>query len=83
MNNWRSDLNKYGGGIFVLSTSNGISYLSETVRRLGSFMHFDKSLSLNEQVSFLRPMLIQHLEYLKGMSRPVDDWIIDNILQGI
>ena len=72
---------KYGGGIFVLSTSNGISYLSETVRRLGSFMHFDKSLSLNEQVSFLRPMLRQHLEHLKGMSRPVDDWIIDNILQ--
>ncbi len=69
------------GGIFVGTTANGISYLSETIRRLGSFMHFDKSLSLNEQVSILRPMLRGHLDYLKGMSRPVDDWIIDNILQ--
>ena len=44
-------------------------------------MHFDKSLSLNEQVTILRPMLRGHLDYLRGMSRPVNDWIIDNILQ--
>jgi len=68
-------------GIFVVSTVNGVSYLSEIIRRLASTLHVDKSNSLHEQVQTVRPLIENHLKHLKYMSRPVDDWIIDNILQ--
>ena len=71
------------GGVFVVSTANGISYLSETIRRLGSFMNLNESLSLQEKVSALKPLLEGHLNFLKGRSRPVDDWIQDVILQPV
>ena len=71
------------GGVFVVSTANGISYLSETIRRLGSFMNLTESLSLQEKVSVLKPLLEGHLNFLKGRSRPVDDWIQDVILQPV
>jgi SAM-dependent methyltransferase len=68
-------------GIFVVSMNNGISYLSETIRRIASFMHLDDVNSIKEGVDKILPLLECHLSHLKGMSRPVDDWIIDSILQ--
>ena len=68
-------------GIFVASMSNGISYLSEIIRRVASFMHLDDVNSIKEGVDKILPLLECHLSHLKGMSRPVDDWIIDSILQ--
>jgi ubiquinone/menaquinone biosynthesis C-methylase UbiE len=69
-------------GIFVCTTSNAISYLSETIRRLIFDIYFSQnSPSLEQGLNILRPLLSPHLLNLIGMSRPIDDWIIDNILQ--
>ena len=68
-------------GIFVTSTSNGISFLSETIRRLASSICMNASQSINEQLDTVRPLLDGHLAHLKYMSRPVDDWLVDSILQ--
>ena len=40
-------------------------------------------MSLQEKVSALKPLLEGHLNFLKGRSRPVDDWIQDVILQPV
>ncbi|NEO82889.1 MAG: methyltransferase domain-containing protein [Spirulina sp. SIO3F2] len=69
-------------GIFVCTAINSISYLSETIRRLiFSILLPDGSDSIHYTLDLLRPRLSPHLLNLKGMSRPIDDWIIDNIIQ--
>ena len=68
-------------GIFVATTASPISYLSETIRRLLFNICITTQVSLQASLDLLRPYLASHLINLKGMSRPVDDWIIDNILQ--
>ena len=68
-------------GIFVTSTINGVSHLSETIRRLFVSIHTDDRDSLYEKLDIVRPFYSEHLKNLKGMSRPVDDWIIDGMLQ--
>lgn len=68
-------------GIFVASMNNGISYLSEIIRRVASSMHLNDNDPLQVQVDAVRPILKDHLHNLKGMSRPIDDWIIDSIIQ--
>ncbi|WP_078124249.1 class I SAM-dependent methyltransferase [Leptospira alexanderi] len=68
-------------GIFLITTSNGVSYLSETLRRLMR----DRFLSPNEmtkkQLDLLIPIYQPHLKTLLNMSRPVEDWILDSIIQ--
>ena len=68
-------------GVLCLSSSNGISYLSETLRRLFRDRFFDTSGDVHGQVSQLIPYLQPHLQHLSGMSRPVEDWILDSIVQ--
>ena len=70
-----------GGGGLCLTSINGISYLSETLRRLFRDRFFDSSGDVHGQVIQLSPYLKPHLQNLKGMSRPVEDWILDNIVQ--
>lgn len=67
-------------GIFVTTTISPISYLSETIRRLLFNICITTQTSLQSSLDILRPYLATHLGNLKAMSRPVDDWIIDNIL---
>jgi SAM-dependent methyltransferase len=68
-------------GIFVASMNNGVSYLSETIRRVASSAHLNNNDSFQIKVDAIRPLLEGHLQNLKGMSRSVDDWIIDSIIQ--
>jgi|SaaInlStandDraft_4_1057021.scaffolds.fasta_scaffold12531_2 SAM-dependent methyltransferase len=68
-------------GIFVITTINGISHLSETIRRLASHIHINSIESISEKVNVIRPLHRKHLQHLKGMSRPIDDWILDVIIQ--
>ena len=68
-------------GIFMVSTLNGISSLSEIIRRLAAFKHIKPHTSIDEQICVVRPILKPHLGNLKSMSRPVDDWILDSIIQ--
>ena len=68
-------------GIFVASMNNGISYLSEMIRRIASFIHLNDDDPFQVKIDTIRPLLEGHLHNLKGMSRPVDDWHVDSILQ--
>ncbi len=69
------------GGCLCVSISNGISYLSETIRRLFRDRFLQALGDIHEQVRELTPYIESHLHYLRGMSRPVEDWILDNIVQ--
>lgn len=64
-----------------MSSINGISYLSETFRRLFRDRFFDTTDDVHGQASQLIPYLQPHLQHLRGMSRPVEDWILDSIVQ--
>lgn len=75
-----SNFVQIGGCIFV-SVSNGISYLSEIFRRLfrDRFFHYDGD--VHSQAAKLIPYIKPHLQNLPGMSRSVEDWILDSIVQ--
>ncbi|MEI9888785.1 MAG: class I SAM-dependent methyltransferase [Rhizomicrobium sp.] len=68
------------GGLVVVTTIDGVSFLGEATRRLlaSAIIAFDRPVS--EKLERLRPIFAPHLATLKGMSRPIDDWMYDNIL---
>ncbi len=69
------------GGILIVTTNNEVSALSETLRQLQAALIVDKSLPIMAQVEQLLPVFKEDLNSLKGMSRPHEDWILDQILQ--
>ncbi len=69
------------GGLLVLTTIDDVSYLAESLRRLACEWIAPAALAPAERLEILRPLLAPHLATLTGMSRPLDDWIWDNILQ--
>ena len=72
------------GGVIALSTSSGLSTLSEQSRRLWCrliYPQLEGEGNIHEKVEKLAPFLTPHLDNLKGMSRPVKDWIMDAIIQ--
>jgi ubiquinone/menaquinone biosynthesis C-methylase UbiE len=70
-------------GIFVCTTINSISWLSEIVRRLMYTIIETKSHinSIETALNTVRGYYLPHLVTLKNMSRFSDDWIIDNMIQ--
>ena len=64
-----------------VSINNGISYLPETLRRLFRDRFFNATGDVHVQAHQLIPYLPPHLQHLRGMSRPVEDWILDSIVQ--
>lgn len=71
------------GGIMVITTVSAASLLSEMVRRMMRNRLIAPTAPAAEQVALLRPLLGPHLATLKGMSRSVDDWLLDNIVQPV
>jgi len=69
------------GGAYVVSTCNGISQLSEILRRLFRDRFFTPLGDVHQQARQLVPFMKLHLKHLEGMSRPVEDWILDCIVQ--
>jgi 2-polyprenyl-3-methyl-5-hydroxy-6-metoxy-1,4-benzoquinol methylase len=69
------------GGLVTLTTVDSVSYLAEGLRRLACECIAPASLPPAERLEILRPLLAPHLATLAAMSRPLDDWIWDNILQ--
>ncbi len=69
------------GGVLCVTTINGVSYLSEILRRLFRSRFFDADGDVHLQARELTPYLTPHLQHLRGMSRPVEDWILDSIVQ--
>lgn len=71
------------GGVLVITCLDSVSLLSEILRNLIRAMLVDDDLSLEEKLDILRPIFQPHLATLKNMSRPIDDWILDSVLQPI
>lgn len=69
------------GGLVTLTTVDSVSYLAEGLRRLACECIAPASVPPAERLELLRPLLALHLGTLAAMSRPLDDWIWDNILQ--
>ncbi len=68
------------GGVLVITCIDAISDHAEILRRAMAQQMIDRSAPLDDQVAMLRPIFAPHLATLKGMTRSVDDWIIDNLL---
>lgn len=68
------------GGVLVITCIDAISDHAEVLRRAQAQQLIDRSAPLADQVATLRPVFAPHLATLKGMTRSVDDWIIDNLL---
>jgi SAM-dependent methyltransferase len=68
------------GGVLVITCIDAISDHAEILRRAQAQQLIDKTASLEDQVATLRPIFAPHLATLKGMTRSVDDWIVDNLL---
>lgn len=70
------------GGILIITCIDSVSWLSELLRLLLSRLVLPhEQIGLSARLDLLRPLFAPHLETLSGRSRPVDDWIIDNLLQ--
>jgi 2-polyprenyl-3-methyl-5-hydroxy-6-metoxy-1,4-benzoquinol methylase len=69
------------GGLVTLTTVDSVSYLAESLRRLACECIAAPSMPPLERMAILRPLLAPHLGTLSAMSRPLEDWIWDNILQ--
>ncbi len=73
------------GGLLLITCADSVSYFSEILRRMMGLLVLKDRLDadIKFKLEILRPIFADHLKNLKGMSRPVDDWIYDNILQPI
>jgi hypothetical protein len=69
------------GGIVVITCMDYVSYLSEILRKFVSLCVINESASAHENVEILLPIWKDHLDSLNGMTRPYEDWILDNMLQ--
>lgn len=69
------------GGIVIVTTIDPLSFLSETIRRLMAAIVTEGYVDdVSVRLERLRPFFAPHLETLRARSRPVDDWILDNVL---
>ncbi len=69
------------GGIFVLTTQDAASCLGELLRRVVAAQIAPRSASVAEQLERLVPFFVLHTATIVGMSRPTEDWVLDNIIQ--
>lgn len=68
------------GGVLVITCIDAISQCSDVLRRAMAQKYIKRDASLQENVEILTPIFAPHFATLKGMTRSVDDWIIDNLL---
>lgn len=70
------------GGVLLITCSDPVSYLSEVLRRLAARLILNGDIANTETaLKKLNPFFSDQLSHLQGMSRSVDDWVHDNILQ--
>jgi SAM-dependent methyltransferase len=67
-------------GIVVFTCSDAAGLMGEIGRRLIAYKFVDPALPYAERVRRLAALFTPHLATLKAMSRPVEDWIHDNIV---
>lgn len=68
-------------GVFLITCTDSVAVLSDWMRRLyGAILVHDVQ-DLELRLDILRKYFKSHLSTLKGMSRPIDDWLLDNVIQ--
>ncbi len=68
-------------GIFVVTTQDAASCLGELLRRVVAAQLIPRSASVPDQLERLVPFFASHTATIAGMSRPLEDWVLDNIIQ--
>jgi SAM-dependent methyltransferase len=69
------------GGIVSLTTIDAVSFLGDLGRRLIADKLVPASVPAHERVQRLVPHFAPHISTLGGMSRPLEDYLYDNIVQ--
>ncbi|HTU69717.1 MAG TPA: methyltransferase domain-containing protein [Candidatus Baltobacteraceae bacterium] len=69
------------GGIFIVTTQDAASCLGELLRRVVAAQLVSRSASVSVQLERLVPFFAPHTATIAGMSRPLEDWVLDNIIQ--
>ena len=69
------------GGCLVITCTDSVTYLSELLRRLFSLVLTRPEQSTDEKIAILMPVFSPQLARIEGMSRPHDEYILDNIIQ--
>lgn len=68
-------------GLVVVTCADGVSFLSETLRRLVGWRVAPLELPVVKRADLLVEAFGPHLATIPGMSRPHRDWVYDNLLQ--
>jgi 2-polyprenyl-3-methyl-5-hydroxy-6-metoxy-1,4-benzoquinol methylase len=68
------------GGILVITTADYVGFVAEVLRRVIRDTLIDSDAPLTKQLEVLCPIFESHYKTLKGASRPLEDWITDNLL---
>lgn len=68
------------GGVLVITTADYVGFVSEVLRRIIRDTIIDSDMPLTDQLKVLCPIFDSHYKTLKGASRPLEDWITDNML---
>jgi hypothetical protein len=69
------------GGTLVVTTTSAATCLTETLRRIFATLETEGIDSLGAKVDRLKGELGSHLATLPGANRPIEDWLLDNVLQ--
>ena len=68
------------GGVLVITCIDAISYFSETLRRLLADLLIDVDQPIETRTRVCVDAFVPHLTTLAGMTRPADDWVVDNLI---
>jgi SAM-dependent methyltransferase len=68
-------------GILLITCIDAVSHISDALRHYAGRLICDVSLNFNDSVSLLSSVFQEHLNTLKFASRPVEEWVMDSILQ--
>ena len=69
------------GGVLVITCIDSVTYIAEQLRRVAAAVLTSPDQSTAEKMAILLPEFSPHLAQIEGMSRPHEDYILDNIIQ--
>ena len=69
-------------GVLLITCIDHVSILAESLRKIAARLIIGGEMfNEAEKLNKLRPFFLRSLRTLGGMSRPVDDWVYDNVLK--